>query len=93
MSTAELIQKLPADNVLLQSFVNYAHTKGNIAPRWYYINISAPLIVNQIKALIARDIVGMDGYFETINANDPVVNQALKSLAAGDADFPLTDSK
>ena len=92
-NTAELLQRLPADNVLLQSFVNYASTKGKVAPRWYYINISAPLIVNQIKALIARDIVGMDGYFEIVNAVDPVVQQALKSLAAGEADFPLTDKE
>ncbi len=87
----ELLTKLPSDNVLLQSFVNYANNKGGIAPRWYYINISAKLIVNQIKALIARDIVGMDGYFQVVNATDPVVNEALHQLENGDADFPLTD--
>jgi len=89
--TSDLLQRLPADHVLLQSFVSYAHTKGKIAPRWYYINISAPLIVNQIKALITRDIIGLDGYFEVINAADPVVQQALKSIADGNADFPLRD--
>ncbi len=87
----EMLAKLPADNVLLQSFVNYANNKGGIAPRWYYINISAKLIVNQIKALIARDIVGMDGYFQVVNATDPVVNEALRQLTEGGADFPLTD--
>ena len=87
----EMLRKLPADNVLLQSFVNYANNKGGIAPRWYYINISAKLIVNQIKALIARDIVGMDGYFQVINATDPVVSEALRQLETGGADFPLTD--
>ncbi len=84
----ELLTKLPSDNVLLQSFVNYANNKGGIAPRWYYINISAKLIVNQIKALIARDIVGMDGYFQVVNATDPVVNEALHQLENGGADFP-----
>lgn len=87
----EMLRKLPADNVLLQSFVNYANNKGGIAPRWYYINISSKLIVNQIKALIARDIVGMDGYFQVVNATDPVVNEALRQLESGGADFPLTD--
>ncbi len=87
----EMLAKLPADNVLLQSFVNYAQNKGGVAPRWYYINISSRLIVNQIKALIARDIVGMDGYFQVINANDPVVNEALRQLESGGADFPLAD--
>ena len=90
-NAAEMLSKLPSDYVLLQSFVNYANTKGGVAPRWYYINISAPLIVNQIKALIARDILGLDGYFEVVNANDPVVQEALKQLRNGGADFPLTD--
>ncbi len=89
--TKELLTMLPADNVLLQSFVNYAATKGGIAPRWYYINISAPLIVNQLKALIARDIVGLDGYFEITNENDPVVIEAVRQLNSGGADFPLYD--
>lgn len=87
----EMLARLPADNVLLQSFVNYASNKGGVAPRWYYINISAKLIVNQIKALIARDIVGMDGYYQVVNATDPVVNEALRQLDGGGADFPLTD--
>ncbi len=90
-NAAEMLSKLPSDYVLLQSFVNYANAKGGVAPRWYYINISAPLIVNQIKALIARDILGLDGYFEVVNANDPVVQEALKQLRNGGADFPLTD--
>lgn len=90
-NTAELLGMLPSDQVLLQSFVNYANIKGGIAPRWYYINISAPLIVNQIKALIARDIVGMDAYFEIINATDPVVLEAARQIESGGADFPLRD--
>lgn len=88
--TAELLAMLPSDAMLLQSFVNYANTKGGIAPRWYYINISAPLIVNQLKALIARDIVGLDSYFEIVNSDDPVVNEALRRLAEGSANFPIT---
>ncbi len=89
--TRELLTLLPSDQVLLQSFVNYANSKGGIAPRWYYINISAPLIVNQLKALIARDIVGMDGYFEIANATDPVVLEAASQIRNGGADFPLSD--
>ncbi len=87
----EMLTKLPADNVLLHSFINYASNKGGIAPRWYYINNSAKLIVNQIKALIARDIVGMDGYFQVVNTTDPVVNEAIHQIVTGGADYPLTD--
>lgn len=91
-TTAEMLSKLPADYTLLQNFANYAATKGGVPARWYYINISAPLIVNQIKALIARDIMGLDGYFEVVNDTDPVVCRALDALAAGKADFPLSDN-
>ncbi len=92
-TTNELLNMLPSDNVLLQSFVNYAQTKGKVTPRPYYINISALLIVNQIKALIARDIVGMDGYFEIINSTDPVMLEAIRQLETGGAAFPLTDKE
>ena len=92
-TTNELLNMLPSDNVLLQSFVNYAQTKGKVTPRPYYINISAPLIVNQIKALIARDIVGMDGYFEIINSTGPVMLEAIRQLETGGAAFPLTDKE
>lgn len=88
--TEEFLSMLPADGVLLQSFVNYAAAKG-VPARWYYINISAPLIVNQIKALIARDIIGMDGYFEIVNSYDPVVQEALRQIQTGGANFPLRD--
>ena len=33
----------------------------------------------------------MDGYFQVVNATDPVVNEALRQLTEGGADFPLTD--
>lgn len=90
--TQELLDMLPSDQVLLQSFVNYASIKGGVAPRWYYINISAPLIVNQLKALIARDIIGMDAYFEIVNTTDPVVLEAVRRLQDGSAAFPLRDN-
>lgn len=84
----QIYASLPADPVLLQSFVHYAAAKG-VAPRWYYINTSAPLLVNQIKALIVRDVIGMNGYFEVVNTRDPVVNEAVRRLDAGDARIPI----
>ena len=45
------------------------------------------------KALIARDIVGMDGYFEIINSTDPVMLEAIRQLETGGAAFPLTDKE
>ncbi len=47
------------------------------------------MIVNQIKALIARDLLGMDSYFEIINDRDPVVLRAIESLNNGEAAAPV----
>jgi len=86
----DLLSRLPADFVLLHSFVNYASNEGGIRPRWYYINISQHLIVNQIKAIIARDILGFDAYFELMNRHDPVVLEALQRIGKGEAATPVT---
>lgn len=81
--TAEqLMAKLPSREVLLWSFVKYASYNG-IPQRWYYINNSASLIVNQLRALIARDILGMNAYFEIANKNDNVVTEAVKEIGKG----------
>ena len=45
---------------------------------------SKPLIDLQLKALIARDLWGMNEYYQVINQSDPVVLKALELLAAPD---------
>lgn len=86
--TNELIAKLPSDEVLLQSFVKYASQNG-IPARWYYINISSRLIVNQLKALIARDILGSQSYYHIYNLRDKCVQKAISELQNGSAKFPI----
>lgn len=81
----ELLKKLPSKDVLLWAFVRYAADNG-VPQRWYYINNSASLIVNQLRALIARDILGMNAYFEIVNKEDVVVREALKQFSEGIAD-------
>lgn len=81
-NVSELLKKLPPSGILLQAFTQYAAQNG-IPQRWYYINISTPLIVNQLRALIARDILGMNAYFEITNDMDPVIEKALRQLATG----------
>ncbi len=85
---SELSLILPPDNTLLNSFVHYAANNG-LPARWYYINISQSLIVRQIKALIARDILGIPAYFEIINKDDKNVIKALEQINSGNANFPL----
>ncbi len=73
----ELLKMLPPDQVLLSDFVKFAAANG-VPARWYYINISAPLIVNQLKALIARSVFGIQGYYELMNREDTTVEEALR---------------
>ncbi|MDE5594142.1 MAG: peptidase S41, partial [Muribaculaceae bacterium] len=84
----ELLKMLPSDATLLQSFVSYAAQKG-VPARWHYINISAGLIVNYLKALIARDTLGFSASYEIYNSRDKVVEQAMKLLSDGQAEIPV----
>ena len=87
-----LLKMLPSDGVLLSSFANYAASNG-VPTRWYYLNISSKLIVTQLKALIARNILGMPAYYEVMNSIDNNVQTALKSLRDGQADFPIQSNQ
>lgn len=83
---------LPDDDALLQDFVEYARKNG-VSPRWYYINISRDLLVNSLKAMIARNIHGVQGYYEVWNDSDPTVAAALDALTSGKSAFPLKDKE
>ena len=85
----QFLALLPSDDELLQLFVSYAAQKG-IPARWYYINISHDLIVNQLKGLIARDVLGYTAYFSIVNRMDATVSKAVEELLGGGASFPIT---
>lgn len=70
------------DNSLLTAFAEYAASRG-LPARWYYINKSRDLLINQIKACIARDLVGYGSFIEILNEKDPTVKRALKDLEEG----------
>lgn len=86
----ELLAALPSDDSLLNTFVEYARKEGSIIPRWYYINLSRNLIVNQLKALIARDILGIEASYKISNSTDSTVLEAVRRLQNGDATRPVT---
>ena len=88
IDTNDLLTKLPSDEALLQSFVKYASQNG-IPARWRYINMSYQLIVNQLKALIARDILGSQSFYHIYNLRDKCVQQAIKEMQDGNARFPI----
>ncbi|WP_300172655.1 S41 family peptidase [Duncaniella sp.] len=89
---AALLRMLPDDDTLLQDFVSYSQ-KAGVAPRWYYINISRDLLVNQLKAMIARNVLGVEGYFKVFNELDPTVVSGVEALASGKAAFPVKEIK
>ncbi|MDE6286926.1 MAG: S41 family peptidase [Muribaculaceae bacterium] len=83
-NTAELLEKLPSDAVLLSAFAAYAKDKG-VRMRYYYLNNSRRLIVRQLKALIARDVLGVQAYYEIDLTDDPAVQEAIRQITSGAA--------
>lgn len=79
-----LMDILPPDHVLLENFVAYAVTKG-VPARWYYINRSRDLIISQLKAMIARDVIGYPAFIELLNESDNAVTQALREIETGNS--------
>ena len=88
----DILNRLPPDDSLLRLFVNFA-TRNGIQARWYYINISHDLIVNQLKALIARDVLGYNAYFTIINRIDTNVNRAVSEIQGGGANIPVKSDR
>ena len=77
-------QILPSDQTLLENFVAYAVSNG-VPARWYYINKSRDLILSQLKAMIARDVLGYPAFIELLNENDKVVQNALHQIKTGNS--------
>ena len=86
----QFLRTTPIDNDIIQEFAAFA-AEGGIVPRWYYINKSRDLILTKIKAIIAHDIFGPEGYSAIVNRNDNIVQTALKALNRHQAAFPITD--
>ena len=84
---------LPRVNTLLENFLSFA-VKNGIPARWYYINKSRGLLLEQIKAMIARDVLGYPAFIEMLNHSDPAVKRAVEALENGESplDIKLKDS-
>ena len=86
----QFLRTTPIDNDIVKEFAEFAAANG-IAPRWFYINQSRNLILTKIKAIIAHDIFGPEGYSFIVNRNDNTVQAALKALSRHKAAFPITE--
>ena len=86
----QLLNMLPGDEDLLKDFADFAAQNG-VAPRWYYIHRSRQLLVTHIKAFIARDTFGNQGFYPIFNSTDKTIQEALKAMNRHKAAFPITD--
>lgn len=82
-NVTELLKLLPSDDTILHDFAMFARNTASIPPRWYYINISRNLIISQLKALIARDVLGSSAFYEVYNEYDPMITHADKEFSSG----------
>lgn len=78
----DLNRILPREQSLLTAFVNYAAANG-LPARWFYINKSKSLLTNQIRACIARDLIGYDSFIRILNEKDQTVKIALEGMRSG----------
>lgn len=83
-----LLRVLPRDNTLLKTFVAYAASEG-LPARWYYINQSKDLIINELKAVIARDLIGYNSFIQMLNDNDKTVIEGVRMLIQGKSKVDL----
>ena len=88
----ELERVIPRDQTLLEGFVEYA-AKNGVPARWYYINRSRTLILNLLKAQIARNVLGYNGLIQMLNQDDVTVKKALEMLQEGKSGVNLVPSK
>ena len=85
----DVIRLLDDNTQLLNDFVNFA-SKHDVPARWYYINQSRDLLLNDLKAFVARDLLGQKAFYPIYNRNDKTIEAALKALNKHKAAFPLT---
>lgn len=87
----QLMGMMPNDDALTYDFVCYAKDNG-VPMRWYYINLSRSLLARQLRALVIRDVLGIEEFYRYYNRTDNTVNAALKALNEGKGKFPITAS-
>ena len=75
---------------LLEEFVAFADSKG-VRRRPVYINISKAIILRQLEAYIARNIMGEEAFYRTFLRDDNTLNTAIDLLKKGKA-FPENNS-
>lgn len=79
---SQVLHLLPSDDLLIEGFAEYAESKG-VPARWYYIDISRPVLLGQLKAFVVRDLLGYDQFYKIFNLTDRTIGVALDVLKEG----------
>ena len=82
----------PRDQSLLTAFVDFAAANG-LPARWYYINKSRNLLLNQIRGVLARDLIGYEAFIEILNDQDNTVRKAGELLRDGKSPVTIPAKK
>ena len=73
-------REFDVDKSLFDRFVSYANEKG-VTPDTGGINLSKEVLKLRIKAYIARNIWGNDGFYSIMTDDDKVIREALVSIS------------
>jgi carboxyl-terminal processing protease len=65
------------DQDLISPFISYAASR-KIRGRPGFISVSYPLVINEIKASIARMMLGEDAFWKLYQENDPTLDKAVE---------------
>ena len=87
----QLLRVLSDNDALISDFAAYASERG-VPARWYYINQSKTLLSTNLKALIARELLGQDAFYPILNRTDKTIDAALRALDRHEASFPILPS-
>ncbi|MDE6557286.1 MAG: peptidase S41, partial [Duncaniella sp.] len=86
---SQLMEILPNEWTLAAEFQTFARAHGISINKAYNVNKYRRRLVNNLRALIARDLFGVEGYYEVDNLNDPTVKAAIEALESGQAEAPV----
>jgi carboxyl-terminal processing protease len=67
---------------MVRDFINYANARGIKEDPVSRLR-SGQLIADQLKALLARNLYGYNGYFRVLNSHDKTVLKAIEMLNSG----------
>ena len=87
----QLLRLLNDNQALLNDFMTFSSQHG-VPARWYYIDQSREFILTDLKAIIARDLLGQDAFYPIFNRTDRTIAAALKAIGKHQAKFPITSN-